>query len=105
VVATFASHGWLAFTLKSKWFAYLATVGITGDAAITVMKAIGIVDGLVALITAIKPLPSVLVWAVFWAFLTALIRPLSGEPWVEFFERMVNWVCPLALLLIIKNKQ
>jgi uncharacterized membrane protein YphA (DoxX/SURF4 family) len=35
-----------------------------------------------------------------WAFVTALLRPLSGEPFAEFIERTGNYGAPLALLLL-----
>lgn len=99
----FASHGWLVFNLKPQWFHYLHTVGIKGENTAIVMQAIGIMDMLIAISVLIKPLRPVLVWATIWAFSTALIRPIAGEPWVEFFERAGNWVCPLVLFFLLKR--
>lgn len=104
MIGVFASHGWLAYQLKPQWFNYLSTVGIKGDAATTVMQAIGIMDIGIALITLIKPTRPVLIWAAVWAFSTALIRPISGEVWVEFFERAGNWICPLVLYFVKVQK-
>ncbi len=104
VAGIFASHGWLAYQLKPQWFNYLSTVWIKGDTAITVMQAIGIMDLSIAIVTLIKPIRPVLLWATIWAFSTALIRPISGEAWVEFFERTGNWVCPLVLFFILHYK-
>jgi len=63
------------------------------------------VDILVALVVLIKPNKYVLFYAIFWAFATALIRPISGEPFLEFIERSANWAAPLALLLLLRTLQ
>ena len=39
-------------------------------------------------------------WLVLWGLVTALLRPLSGEPFAEFIERAGNFGAPLALLLL-----
>ncbi len=104
VVGIFAGHGWLAFHLNSHWFTYLHTAGIQSPNYAVVMKIIGVMDICIALITLVKPLPSVLLWAAFWAFLTALMRPISGEAWVGFVERAGNWACPLALWFWMKKR-
>lgn len=105
VVAIFAAHGWLVYHLKPQWFHYLHTVGITGDNTATIMQAIGIMDFAIAIITLIKPLRPLLLWATVWAFSTALIRPIAGEAWVEFFERAGNWICPLVLYLVLSKQK
>jgi hypothetical protein len=48
-------------------------------------------------------MPKVLLWAIFWAFITALARPMAGEPILEFIERASNWIAPLVLYLMIKK--
>ena len=57
-------------------------------------------DILVAVSVLIKPVRAVLIWATSWAFLTALIRPIAGEPIWDFVERTANWAAPLALLYL-----
>lgn len=104
VIGIFAGHGWYALTLRPQWFAYLHTVGIVSPYDAYTMRAIGCMDLLIALLTVIKPIKEILLWAAFWAFATAVIRPISGENWLEFVERAGNWACPLALYFIIKNK-
>ncbi len=39
-------------------------------------------------------------WLVIWGFVTATLRPLSGEPFAELIERAGNFGAPLALLLL-----
>jgi len=100
VFATFVGHGTIAFVGNPKWLPYLATVGITGDLAVKAMTFIGALDILLAISVLIKPLRPVLFWCTFWAFSTALIRPLSGESILAFIERGANWTVPLVLLLL-----
>jgi hypothetical protein len=100
VFATFIGHGTIAFMMNPKWLPYLAVVGIYGDTAMTIMKFIGVLDILIAISMLIKPMKHVLYWCTFWAFATALMRPLSGEHMLQFIERGANWTVPLVLLLL-----
>jgi len=52
----------------------------------------------------LKPIKSVLLWAAFWGFWTALVRPIVGQPIWDFVERSANWGAPLALYYLIKNR-
>ena len=101
---TFLGHGLYVTTIKPDWIPYLNTVGFSDDVAIKLMPVIGTIDVLVALVILIKPLKPVVIYATLWAFLTALIRPLSGEPILEFVERTANWAGPLALYLLLYKK-
>ena len=65
------------------------------------MTLVGLLDLLVAVIVMIRPLRLALLWAVFWTFVTALIRPISGEPIWDFIERFANIGAPLALLFLV----
>jgi len=98
VFGTFLGHGIFALLVKQSWIPYFNSVGISNPTAMTLLPLIGILDILVAISVLIKPVRGVLIWAVFWAFLTALIRPISGEPIWDFVERTANWAAPLALL-------
>lgn len=105
VFGTFLGHGLLATGVKTNWIAYLNTVGFSQDLAIKIMPVIGAIDILVAFIVLVKPLKPVVLYAATWAFLTALIRPISGEPILEFVERAANWAVPLALYFIVKYQE
>jgi hypothetical protein len=100
VFATFIGHGTIAFMGNPKWLPYLAVVGFYGETAMTIMKLIGALDILLAISLLIKPLKPVLYWCTFWAFATAMMRPLSGEHILQFIERGANWTVPLVLLLL-----
>lgn len=100
VFGEFLGHGIFALQTKASWLSYFAAVGIPESAARTLMPLIGVMDVTVALVVLFRPLKIVLLWAAFWGFLTALIRPISGEPIWDFVERWANWAAPLALLAL-----
>ena len=91
-------------SVNTDWIHYLNTVGISDEVAIKIMPVIGIIDILVALIVLIRPLKPVVIYAAVWALLTALMRPISGEPILEFVERTANWAVPLALYFLLYKK-
>lgn len=96
---TFTGHGLVALSVKKTWLPYLMVTGMSKETAMIMMPYIGFIDLLVALLVLARPFRFVLIWAVFWAFITALIRPLAGEGWLAFIERGANWAAPLALLI------
>jgi hypothetical protein len=98
VFGTFLGHGIVAIGVNTKWIPLITAFGLSRSQAIFIMPFIGIMDVMVAVITLFSPIRSILIWASFWAFLTALSRPLSGDPIIEFVERSANWCLPLALL-------
>ena len=97
VFGTFLGHGLLAISVNPSWIPYLVTLGFTAKQAQFIMPVIGSVDVVVALWVLLKPNKYVVLWAVFWALATAIIRPLSGELFLTFVERAANWAVPLAL--------
>lgn len=100
VFGTFLGHGMLALAVKQSWIAYFVAVGISAESAVILLPLIGYLDILVAISVLFKPFRIILVWAVIWAFITALIRPIAGEPIWDFIERAANWAAPLALLFL-----
>lgn len=105
VFGTFLGHGIVAYLGNPKWIPLLTCVGFTKSQAVTVMPFIGMLDIIVAFITLLYPIRSVLIWATFWAFMAAMSRPLSGEPIMEFVERSANWCLPLLLLILKRNQE
>ena len=103
IFGTFLGHGINAIIVKASWIHLITAFGFSNEFAIQIMPYIGVLDVLIALSVLIYPIRVVLIWAVFWAFITALSRPISGEPYIEFIERSANWVAPLVLLLLIKK--
>jgi hypothetical protein len=100
VFGSFLGHGVFALMIKEGWIPYFTAIGIPETTAATLLPLIGILDILVAIAVLYKPLRGILAWAAFWGFLTALIRPIAGEPIWDFVERSANWAAPLALLYL-----
>ena len=101
VAGEFLGHGVFALQGKPQWIGWFSNFGIT-DVALAgqLLFAVGALDIIVALIVLTRPIRLVLLWAAFWGFWTALVRPLVGEPIWDFIERFANWAAPLALLLL-----
>ncbi|OGC45634.1 hypothetical protein A3F07_03865 [candidate division WWE3 bacterium RIFCSPHIGHO2_12_FULL_38_15] len=100
VAGEFIGHGVFGLMVKQSWIPYLTSVGIPAETASTIMPIIGALDITLAVLVLIKPLRLALVWMTFWAFSTALIRPIAGEPIWDFLERFANIGAPLALLYL-----
>lgn len=102
VAGEFTGHGLLAIQGKQAWIGWITQMtGTDPSTAVQILMFIGLLDVLVALIVLIRPIPAVLLWATFWGFFTALIRPFVGESFLDFIERFANWAAPLTLLLLI----
>jgi hypothetical protein len=96
----FIGHGAFGIITKPIWCNYFAVLGIGHDLAYHLMPILGSVDILMGLSLLFHPTRAVLQWLVVWGLVTALLRPLSGEPVGEFIERAGNFGAPLALLLL-----
>ena len=102
VAGEFAGHGLLALGGKADWILWVNKLsGMDMEAAAQAVYYIGVFDVAVAVIVLLAPIPVLLLWATFWGFWTALVRPLVGVGWLDFIERWANWGAPLALLLLI----
>lgn len=102
VAGEFFGHGVFALQGKQAWIGWIQqfTNADAGTAA-ALLTLVGITDLAVALIVLVRPVRIVLLWAAFWGFWTALVRPLVDEPIWDFIERWANWGAPLALLLML----
>ena len=105
VFLTFFGHGLVAIRCNLHWVSYLEFVGFSLEVSKTLLIGIGVLDVLVALIVLFKPNKYIILWAAFWAFSAAFIRPISGESIWDFIERGANWGSALALFYLIKNKK
>lgn len=102
VAGEFIGHGVFALQSKRAWIDWIhQLIGVEAGTAATLLTLIGLLDLLVALIVLVRPIRAVVLWAAFWGFWTALVRPLVGEPIWDFIERWANWGAPLALLLLV----
>ena len=101
VAGEFIGHGVFALQGKKQWIGWVSQLtGMDISFATTFIFLVGLVNILITLIVLIKPIQAVLLWAAFWGFWTALVRPLVGEPIWDFIERWANWGAPLSLLLL-----
>ena len=100
VAGEFIGHGVFGLQAKQGWIPYLTSVGISANTAVTLLPLIGALDIALAILILIKPIRIALLWMTFWAFATALIRPIAGEPIWDFVERFANIGAPLALLYL-----
>jgi len=101
VAGEFAGHGIFALQGKQQWIGWISELtGAQEGLASQLLFIVGLLDLLVALSVLLKPMRLFLLWAVFWGFWTALVRPLVGEPIWDFIERWANWGAPLALLFL-----
>ena len=102
VAGEFLGHSVFALQGKKQWVEWFSNFGVTNtDLATQLLFVVGLVDLTVALVVLLRPVRIVLLWAVFWGFWTALLRPIVGEPIWDFVERSANWGAPLALLLLL----
>lgn len=105
IFGEFLGHGMLAIGMKKDWVGWFVQLfGVSPDTAATIVFIIGLADIMVAVSILIKPMKWVLVWAAFWGFTTALVRPVVGMPIWDFVERWANWGAPLALYFILEKE-
>ncbi len=101
VAGCFIGHGAFGVITKAAWVPYFAVGGVSEPWAWRLMPWIGWMDITIGVLALLRPCRALLLWAVIWATWTALLRPLSGEPGWEFWERAGNYGVPLALLAIV----
>lgn len=100
VAMCFIGHGAFGIITKPIWANYFAVFGIGHDTAYQLMPVVGTIDILLGLVMLFYPIRAVAGWLVLWGLMTAMLRPLSGEPFAEFIERAGNYGAPLALLVL-----
>jgi uncharacterized membrane protein YphA (DoxX/SURF4 family) len=100
IAMCFIGHGAFGIITKQVWCNYFAVCGIGEQQAYTLMPVVGIVDILMGAVMLFYPSRFIALWLVIWGLFTALLRPLSGEPFAEFIERAGNYGAPFAFLLL-----
>lgn len=106
IAGEFLGHGLLALGGKADWLKWISQLtGAEAQTAAILLTLIGISDVIVALVVLLKPIRLVLLWAVFWGFWTALVRPIVGVGWLDFIERFTNWAAPLALYYLLGSRK
>jgi len=105
IAMCFIGHGAFGIITKAIWCNYLAVFGIDHDHAYRLMPWVGIIDILLGVTMLIYPIRAIAIWLIIWGTITALLRPLSGEPFAEFIERAGNFGAPLVLLAVYGTGQ
>ncbi|HWA05856.1 MAG TPA: hypothetical protein VG961_04855 [Ignavibacteria bacterium] len=100
IAMCFIGHGAFGIITKQIWCNYFAVFGIGEAMAYKLMPFIGTFDIIMGILMLVYPMRIVPAWLVFWGVFTALLRPLSHEPFAEFIERAGNYGVPLAMLLL-----
>ncbi|MDO8626715.1 MAG: hypothetical protein Q7K39_04690 [Candidatus Magasanikbacteria bacterium] len=102
VAGEFFGHAMFALGGKADWIKWTSMLtGASFETAASLITLVGILDVFVAVVVLVRPVRAILLWAAFWGFWTALVRPLVGLPVWDFIERFANWGAPLALLLML----
>jgi len=97
----FIGHGAFGLITKAAWVPYFAVGGISEPWAWRLMPWIGAMDISLGLLVFIWPCRALFNWGMIWCVWTALLRPLSGEPFWEALERAGNYGMPLAMLMTV----
>lgn len=95
----FVGHGAFGIIGKAAWVPYYGVVGISEPMAWRLMSVVGIMDICLGVVTFIRPMRALILYGAAWGLWTAMLRPLSGEPFWETLERAGNYGVPLAFLL------
>ncbi len=96
----FIGHGAFGIITKQIWCNYFAFFGIGEVMAYKLMPFVGTFDIFLGIMMIVYPIRIIPGWLVVWGLITALLRPLSHEPFAEFIERAGNFGVPLAMLLL-----
>jgi hypothetical protein len=95
----FVGHGAFGIIGKAAWVPYFGVMGISEPMAWRLMPIIGAIDISLGIVTFLRPMRGLILYGSIWGLWTALLRPLSGEPFWETLERAGNYGVPLAFLL------
>jgi hypothetical protein len=101
----FIGHGIFGILTKPVWCHYFAVFGIGPARAYQLMPVVGTIDLLMGLLLLVYPMRAVFAWLVIWGLFTAVLRPLSGEPFAECLERAGNYGAPFCLLLLTAGRR
>jgi len=97
----FMAHGLWGILGRESWNAYFLVANIGPEAARPLAFQIGLADFTAGVMILLFPLRALLLYMIIWGAWTALLRPLSGDPWWHWFERAGNYGVPLALMIMI----
>jgi hypothetical protein len=96
----FVGHGAAGLSLKESWVRYFAVFGFDPATIHVLMPIVGTIDIALGILGFVSPRRWALVWCAFWGFMTASLRPISGESFWEVLDRAGNYGGPLAFLVL-----
>jgi hypothetical protein len=91
IAMEFVGHGAFGIITKAAWLPYFGVFGIPATLAWRLMPVVGTSDICFGILTLVCPVRIVLLYMTAWGFITACLRPLSGEPMWELIERAANF--------------
>jgi len=94
----FMGHGAFGVLRKEAWIPYFQLFGIPAAWAWHLLPVVGSVDIALGTLVLVAPIRAALLYMSIWGLFTALLRPLAGQGWWEFFERSYNFGVPLFML-------
>src|SRR4051812_31741207 len=101
VAMCYLGHGAFGLITKAAWLPFFAVASVPESQAWAMMPWIGTMDVAIAFLAFIWPCRALFGYAAVWALWTALLRPLAGQGWPEFFERAGNYGVPIAILVVV----
>jgi len=108
---TFAIHGWEALMLNPFFQDLIYGFGsrfnfhTPPDVIAALLRVIGCMDLILAVLILFYRKPTVFLWMAFWGLITALSRPLAMgvDAWPEVAMRVANFGLPLLLFIIYRT--
>ena len=94
----FVGHGAFGVLTKAGWVPFFQIFGISDAWAWRLMPVVGSVDIALGTLALVAPIRIALLYMSVWGLFTALLRPLAGQGWWEFFERSYNFGVPFLML-------
>jgi len=113
IVITFLTHGFEALSLHPRFLDYLILsfertfeLRIRQAQAENMLRIIGVLDIIVAILAILLPKRPVFIWLAFWGLLTAFARvtELGIGMYPEVLIRAAHFLVPVALILINEKK-
>ena len=100
-VLLLAGHGALGMANKAMLTSHYAVLGLPADTTVIV----GWFEIALAIAVAVRPMAGVLIFVCAWKLATEFLFVTAGAPIWEFVERAGSYAAPLALALLLRDRQ
>jgi hypothetical protein len=106
---TFLTHAWEAWQANPLFLDYLigfSRMSLNEKNATFILKIIGVIDLLSAILCWYNKFKIILFWMVFWGFITAFIRVYDSgwENLAEFLVRTPNFILGIVLIMSLSKR-